>query len=127
VQVASSRFGKVAVAVPTGRLDHGAAAALEAALLPHANDTGNDALVVDFARVEFISSASLRVLILTANAMSARNARVAAVALQPIVAEIFAIGRFDSLFEIFPSVPAALAAMSPDARAAYVASLAANA
>jgi anti-anti-sigma factor len=126
VQFASNRFGNVAVAMPAGRLDHGAAAALEASLLPHANDTANDALVIDFARVDFISSASLRVLIVTANAMSARNARVAAAALQPIVAEIFAISRFDSLFEIYPSVPAALAAMAPDARAAYDASLAAN-
>jgi len=54
----------------------------------------------------------------------ARNARIAAVALQPIVAEIFAISRFDSVFEMFPTVRDALAAMSPDALAAYDASMA---
>ena len=47
-------------------------------------------------------------------------------ALQPIVAEIFAISRFDSVLEVFPSVRDALAAMSPEALAAYDAALTSN-
>jgi anti-sigma B factor antagonist/stage II sporulation protein AA (anti-sigma F factor antagonist) len=66
----------------------------------------------------------LRVLMLAAKGARARKARLAAVALQPIVAEVFAISRFDSVFELFPTVRDALAAMSPDALTAYDASLA---
>jgi anti-anti-sigma factor len=126
VQFASCRFGNVAVARPSGRLDHTTAAAFQAALMPLANDAGNAGIILDLAGVEHLSSASLRVLLLAAKAAQARCARIAAVALQPIVAEIFAISRFDSVFEMFASVGAALSAMSPDARAAYDTSVAAN-
>ena len=122
----SRRFGNVAVAIPAGRLDHAAAAAFESSLLPLANDPQCAAVVLDLAGVEYISSVSLRVLMLAAKAARARKARIAAVALQPIVAEIFTISRFDSVYETFPSVADALAAISADARAAYDASLAAN-
>jgi anti-sigma B factor antagonist/stage II sporulation protein AA (anti-sigma F factor antagonist) len=119
VQFASRRFGNVAVAMPSGRLDHTVAAEFEAALMALANDAQNRAVVLDLDGVDYLSSVSLRVLMLAAKAARARQARVAAVRLQPIVAEIFAISRFDSVYEMFPSVAAALSALSPDARAAY--------
>jgi anti-anti-sigma factor len=124
VQFASRRFCNIAVAVPSGRLDHAAAADFEAALVPLASDAANTGLVLDLAGVDYLSSVGLRVLMLATKAARARKARIAAVALQPLVAEIFQISRFDSVFEMYPSVPAALSAMSPDARAAYDASAA---
>jgi anti-anti-sigma regulatory factor len=39
--------------------------------------------------------------------------------LRPVVAEIFQISRFDMVFELFPTVREALAAVSPDAAAAF--------
>jgi anti-sigma B factor antagonist len=123
VQFEARSFGNVVVAMPAGRLDHSAAHDFETALLPLASDAQNGAVVLDLAGVDYISSVSLRVLMLAAKAARARHARIAAVALQPIVAEIFAISRFDSVFEMFSSVADALAALSPDARAAYDASL----
>jgi anti-sigma B factor antagonist len=119
VQFQSRHFGSIAVATPAGRLDHSAADAFEHALLPLAQDATSTGLIVDFGKVDYISSVGLRVLMLAAKAARARNARIAAVALQPIVAEIFAISRFDSVFEMFGSLEDALAAMSPEAPAAY--------
>jgi hypothetical protein len=81
-------------------------------------------LVVDLGGVEYISSVGLRVLMLAAKEMRARKARVAAAAMQPIVAEIFAISRFDSVYEVFPALRDALAALSPQAAAAFDASAA---
>ena len=115
----SRHFGNIAVATPAGRLDHSAAAGFEQALLPLAQDLQVGGLIVDFANVEYISSVGLRVLMIAAKEMRARKARIAAVALQPIVAEIFAISRFDSVFEMFPSLRDALAAMSQEALEAY--------
>ena len=126
MQFASCRFGNVAVAMPSGRLDHTVAADFEAALMPLAGDVRHAGIVLDLARVDYLSSVSLRVLMLAAKATHARKARIAAVALQPIGAEIFAISRFDSVFEMFPSLAVALSAMSPDARAAYDTSVAAS-
>jgi anti-anti-sigma factor len=119
VQFQSRHFGSIAVATPAGRLDHSAADAFEHALLPLAQDARSTGLIVDLSKVDYISSVGLRVLMLAAKAARARNARIAAVALQPIVAEIFAISRFDSVFEMFPSVREAMAAMSAQALAAY--------
>ena len=124
MQFQSRHFGSIAVATPAGRLDHSAADGFEHWLLPLAQDAQYAALIVDFANVDYISSVGLRVLMLAAKAARAHNARIGAVALQPIVAEIFAISRFDSVFEMFASLPDALAAMSPEARAAYDAALA---
>jgi anti-sigma B factor antagonist/stage II sporulation protein AA (anti-sigma F factor antagonist) len=51
--------------------------------------------------------------------MRARGARIAVAALQPVVAEIFAISRFDSVLEVFPSVRDAIAKLSPAALASF--------
>ncbi len=122
MQFESRHFGSIVVATPAGRLDHSVAGTFEQGLVPLAADPQNAALVVDFANVDYISSVGLRVLMLAAKAARARKARIAAVALQPIVAEVFAISRFDSVFEMYPSLRDALAAISPDALAAYDAS-----
>jgi anti-anti-sigma factor len=122
VQFQSRHFGTIAVAAPNGRLGHAEAADFEHALVPLARDPGVTGLVVDLGGVEYISSVGLRVLMLAAKEMRARKARIAAAAMQPIVAEIFAISRFDSVYEVFPSLRDALAAMSPQAAAAFDAS-----
>ena len=51
--------------------------------------------------------------------MRGRHARIAAVSLQPVVAEIFALSRFNAVLEVFPALRDALAALSPEALAAY--------
>jgi anti-sigma B factor antagonist len=126
VQFQSRHFGNIAVAMPTGRLDQSAATAFEQAMSPLWQDPRAAALVVDFSGVEYISSVGLRVLMIAAKQMRARNARIAAVCLQSVVAEIFAISRFDSVFEVFPTLPDALVAISAEALAGYNASLARN-
>lgn len=124
MQFQSRHFGSIAVATPAGRLDHSVAGTFEQAILPLAGDPKTAGLVIDFTAVDYISSVGLRVLMLAAKAARVRKVRIAAVALQPIVAEVFAISRFDSVFELFPTLREALAAMSADALAAYDASLA---
>ena len=61
----------------------------------------------------------LRVLMVAAKALRARNSRIAVVALQPVVAEIFDIARFTHVVEVYPTVRDALAAVSPAALAAW--------
>jgi len=121
VQIATRRVADTVIATPEGRIDHQSAAGFEAALTPLVAEAGarHAPLVLDFSGVDYISSVGLRVLMLAAKAARARKARIAAVGLQSIVAEIFAISRFDSVFEMYPTLPAALDAMSRDARVAY--------
>ena len=117
----SSRFADVIVATPTGRIDHTTADSLQALLAPLLSDAEgvSPSLLLDFGEVEYISSVGLRVLMLAARQVRARQARIAVAALQPIVDEIFAISRFNQVLEVFPTVRDALTAISPGAMAAY--------
>jgi len=118
LDVSIRRFNDVAVVLPTGRIDHASADALQQALTPIASAAADSALVLDFAAVDYISSVGLRVLMMASRQMRARGARIATAALQPVVREIFEIARFQHVVEIFPTLRDALAALSPAALAA---------
>ena len=119
MDVTSRTFGNVVVATPVGRADLPGSAALEAALAPAWAKPGVSALVLDFQGVTYISSVGLRVLMIAAKQMRGRHARIAVAGLQPLVAEIFAISRFDKVLEVYPGVREALAAVQPAALGAY--------
>ena len=121
MEFSSRHFVDTVVAVPIGRIDHAAAGKLEGSLAPLLAEAqpGNGGLILDFAGVDYISSVGLRVLMIAAKQMRGRGAHIGVAALQPVVAEIFAISRFDSVLEVFPSVREGLAKLSPAALAAF--------
>jgi len=80
---------------------------------------GQCAVVLDFSGVEYISSVGLRVLMVTAKQMRGQAATFAVAALQPVVAEIFAISRFDRVLVVHPDLRSALAQCSPAALLAW--------
>ena len=123
MQISSHQFAEVTVVAPVGRIDHAGAAALEQALSPLVAPPGGgkNALILDFAGVEYISSVGLRVLMIAAKQMRGHGARVVVAAPQPVVAEILAISRFDRVLEIAPSVRRALEWLSAPGLAAYTA------
>jgi len=119
VDVITRHFGKVVVVAATGRVDQSSASALESALSPLWGNPDVASLVLDFSGIEYISSVGLRVLMIAARQMRGRRARIAVTGLQSVVAEIFAISRFNTVLEVFPTVRDALVALSPEAAAAY--------
>ena len=121
MQFTSQRLVDVFVVAPVGQIDHPNAQRLQQALAPvlEAAALSKSALVFDFAGVEYISSVGLRVLLMAAKEVRARNARIAVAALQPVVKEIFDIARFNHVLEIFPTVHAALEQLSAPALAAF--------
>jgi anti-anti-sigma factor len=121
VKISSGQFADVAVAAPVGRIDHQSAGQLDAALAPllDASLLGQGSVVLDFAGVDYISSVGLRVLMVASQRSRAHAARIAVAALQPVVAEIFAISRFDRLLEVYPTVRGALEQMSASALEAF--------
>jgi anti-anti-sigma factor len=123
MQFSSRPFADVTVAAPVGRIDHAGAAALEQALSPLLAQcgVGKNALILDFAGVDYISSVGLRVLMIAAKQMHACGARIVVAGPQSVVAEILAISRFDRVLEIAPSVRRALEWLSAPALAAYAA------
>jgi len=121
LETTSRQFADVVVAAPVGRVDHQSAAQLEAALAPLVAEASSKkgALVLDFSGVEYISSVGLRVLMIAAKELRASSAKIAVANLQPVVAEILAISRFDRVLGVFPSVRGAIEQFSAAALAAF--------
>ena len=96
-----------------GRLDHESCDAFTQALQPHLDATGagRPPIVVDLEKLDYVSSAGLRCFMVAAKHAKAQGGRIVLAALQPVVAEIFQISRFNLLFEIFPGVDEALASV----------------
>jgi anti-anti-sigma factor len=120
MQCPTHAYADVLVATANGRIDFAGAQVLEGALAPAlAQDGPVRGIVIDLAGVDYISSVGLRVLMVAAKAMRARKASIAVASLQPVVAEIFEISRFHHVVDVRGSVRDAIAAVSPEALAAY--------
>lgn len=106
--------GRSIVLNPAGRIDHTHADAFKLALDPYLRDcsTGGARLVIDFSRVDYISSIGLRALMIAIKQVKAQGGRMVLAALTPMVLEVFKISRFDMLFEIFATREDALAALA---------------
>ena len=115
MKLAHSTQGGAVVLALDGRLDHESCDTFTQALQPHleAVGAGKPAIVVDLARLDYVSSAGLRCFMIAAKQAKAQGGRIVLASLQPVVSEIFQISRFNLLFEIFPGVGEALAAVRP--------------
>ena len=123
MKLSQARYADVVVGVAEGRVDHASAEQLKLALWPllESCGEGRDRLVLDCSRLEYISSAGLRVMMLAAREVKTRNGVMVVAALQPVVKEIFDISRFNLVFRVFADVRAALTELSPDAARVYAA------
>src|SRR5262245_714669 len=93
-----------------GRLDASNAVTFEQHVL-RLVDGGELRLVIDLADLEYISSAGLRVFLITAKRLSKVNGKLALSALAEQVREVFDIAGFSSIFRIYSSQSDALKAL----------------
>ena len=101
----------VIVLVVGGAIDHESAAAFEQAVIPSLDEaeTAGTGVVFDLSDVDYMSSVGLRVLMLAAKAAKQKSITVVVAGLQPTLAEIFQISRFDKIFTIYDDADAAVA------------------
>ena len=105
MEISERRLDSVIVLRPDGRIDNTTSAEFQARLLAVIKSETAD-IVVDFAAVEYISSAGLRAL-MTAARLKTKERRLAAAGLNAVVQEIFTISRFHLVVPVFGSVEAA--------------------
>jgi anti-anti-sigma factor len=119
--VTHKSFANARAVFPKGRLDHENCEPFRAELSVHLDAAvqAGEPLVLDMSGLEYVSSAGLRCLMLAAKEASARKGRVMVASMQPVVAEIFQISRFNLIFEVFPTLREALASVSPQAAEAF--------
>ena len=82
-----------------GRLDANTAGQLEKKILPLI-DEGEKKLLIDFSELEYISSAGLRLLLLTAKRLKNVKGKIVLCSMKEYIKEIFEIAGFTPIFTI---------------------------
>ena len=119
--LAPRRYDNAIVLRVEGRLDQDSCEAFRTDLMREVDGAAREGgtVVLDLSGLEYVSSAGLRCFMLASRQAKAQHGRIFVAALQPMVAEIFEISHFNLVFQVFPTVRDALAAVSPEAAAAY--------
>ncbi|HUR42305.1 MAG TPA: STAS domain-containing protein [Verrucomicrobiae bacterium] len=121
MEFAQVRYADVVVFSVKGRVDHSSAEQFKAGLAPSLVGCAASGykLLLDLSELEYISSAGLRVLMLAAREVKARDGTLVVCELQPVVREIFEISRFNVVFKVYPTSGSALGELSAAAAAAH--------
>lgn len=107
MEINISQQPKAVVVVVKGRMDAATAPTFETTLADHIT-AGASRFVVDCGNLEYISSAGLRSLLLTAKTLRTRNGELVFAGLTDVVREVFDIAGFAAMFSIYDSTDAAL-------------------
>lgn len=97
----------VAIFKLSGRLDTNTSPALEEKVL-QAIDHGSSKIIVDFAALDYVSSAGLRVLNLAAKRLSHKDGKIILCSMQDYIKEVFEIAGFDTFIPIVSDMGVAM-------------------
>jgi anti-anti-sigma factor len=111
MDVTEERQGKTVIVAAKGRLDSNMDKSFEARLMELA--AGAEAsLVIDLGQVDYVSSAGLRILLITVKKVKAGKGKLALCSIQSQVREVFDISGLSAVFSIFPERQAAIQAVA---------------
>ncbi len=110
MEIDEQRNGDVVVLSPVGRLNNDTSPEFQSRLLGCVG-TAAARVLVDFSRVDYISSAGLRALMAASKQSKATGGRLAVTGLNPVVKEIFTISRFSYVVNVFETLAEALSAL----------------
>jgi anti-sigma B factor antagonist len=108
MELHTSRQGTFTVIKVRGRLDTLSGPEFEKKL-SECMDQGELTFIVDMEGLEYISSAGLRSILLVAKKLKSRKGSMAFCSLTPMVAKVFSLSNFTSIFALHDSLEAALA------------------
>lgn len=109
MQISSELINDVKVVRLEGNLDTNTSGDAQE-FLTSAIDEGLAKIVVNFDKVDFVSSAGLRVLLATAKRLGGSGGSLRVCGLNETVSEIFEISGFSTILNVFPSEADALSA-----------------
>jgi anti-anti-sigma factor len=110
MQILEEKLGAILAVALKGKLDAATSKGVEDRLLSLI-ESGEIQLLVDLEQLNYISSVGLRVLMLAAKRLKTANGSIVVCALQPGVQQVFDIAGFTTIFRIYPTRDAALAAI----------------
>ena len=107
MQITVKSANDVALVAIKGRLDTQTAPDAQAHL-SQLMDGGDSKIVVDFAELDYISSAGLRILLVAAKQLKTADGELRICNLNDVVKEVFDISGFSTIFAVFGSETEAL-------------------
>jgi len=107
----SEKVGDVLVVQTIGQINSANAASVEADLMAHVGK-GERKIVLDLARLDYISSAGLRVVLLLAKTLKQNAGALALCGLRPQVREVFDISGFLAILSVTDTREQALARLT---------------
>lgn len=107
MEIGQEQIGAVQVLTPVGRLDTDSASDFELAV-QDLQAAGAKHFVVDFGKVNYVSSAGLRVLLALAKQTEGGAGSLRLAGLNPQVKQVFDVAGFSKLFQVFGDRKAAL-------------------
>ena len=110
MEFSEEKAGNVVIVKLAGRLDSSAAQAAEDGFAK-VDGGAPPRLAIDLSRLDYISSAGLRVLLVVAKRIQQSSGKLVLFGLGSHVSEVFSISGFDRIFAIQPNAKAALAAV----------------
>ena len=110
IEVAEEQEANALVLIPAGRIDSGNARAFESIVTERISG-GQHRIIVDFSRLDFISSSGLRVLLISAKTLKIHKGSIALCSMKDHIREVFQISGFDRIIPIRNSRQDALTAL----------------
>lgn len=111
MKIEEFKNGHTLVMTPEGRLDAQSAQSLQEQILRRIED-GEKSILLDFSKIDYISSAGLRALLTAAKRLRESGGRLAICFLKDKVREVFQVSGFDTVVEIYPDKETALQKLS---------------
>ncbi len=108
MEITHTKENNVTVLSAAGRLDAVSSPGFEKELTALIS-AGETLLIVDFGRLDYISSAGLRTILAAAKKLREKQGKLFLAGLRSVVKEVFEISGFTSIIPIFESVEAARA------------------
>lgn len=109
MEITETRNGDTLLLDVAGRLDTSTSGVFEKELIGRI-EAGESDLVLDFGRLDFVSSAGMRILLMAAKRIRAAKGRMVLCELSEEIYNVFQISGFVAVLTIFPSRSDALAA-----------------
>ncbi len=110
VSVTTERTDDILSAAVDGRIDGSNVVEFEEAVRAAIQDSDR-AVIMDFEKLAYISSAGLRAILLTAKSLQGRNAKLMLCSLSERINEVFEISGFDKILPIYKSRAEAIASL----------------
>jgi len=107
VQISFTQSGAYGVVAVEGRIDTVSAPEFETQVLAWINQ-GRTRFVIDLSKLEYISSAGLRSLVVTARNAAVHGGGVCCCGLTGIVQQVFDVSGFSRILPVFDSLEAAM-------------------